>query len=109
MADQWGDPNAREGTSKIEKLIEDAAREGVDFVVKEGWKVLNRPIGSAPINPEQEYGDWTMGKDAPDYWLKMLEEAKDRGLSEDLAKLALLEHDHRMQRRGMGDGTTTID
>lgn len=97
--ERWGDLNAGDATSDWELMVEDSAQRTAEFVINEGWKSMNRPIGSVPISPEQELADWVAGKEDVNYWQTMLEEAKQRGLGDIQAELAVREHDLKQQRR----------
>ena len=67
MPDDFGTPNAQDATSQHEKTVQEAAEyaASLDKAVKED--VLNRPLGSVKVTPEQRKQEWELMKDNPEH------------------------------------------
>ena len=64
---KFGEPDARDATSQHEKTVQEAAEyaASLDKAVKED--LLNRPLGSVKVPPEQRKQEWELMKDNPEH------------------------------------------
>ncbi len=67
MPDEFGTPDARDATSMSEKTVQEAAEyaASLDQAVKED--LLNRPLGSVKVSPEQRKQEWALMVDNPEH------------------------------------------
>ena len=72
----FGTPEARDATSMHEKTVQEAAEyaASLDKAVKED--LLNRPLGSAKVSPEQRKQEWELMKDNPEHLAQYLVDNK---------------------------------
>ncbi len=65
--DDFGTPEARDATSMHEKTVQEAGEyaASLDKAVKED--ILNRPLGSVKVTPEQRKQEWILMKDNPEH------------------------------------------
>ncbi len=64
MPDEFGTPEARDATAMHEKTVQEAAEyaASLDQAVKED--LLNRPLGSVKVTPEQRKQEWEINLQA---------------------------------------------
>ncbi len=67
MPDEFGTPNARDATSMHERTVMEAGQYAADLdqAVKED--LLNRPLGSVKVSPEQRRQEWELMRDNPEH------------------------------------------
>ena len=67
MADEFGTPKARDATSMHERTVMEAGQYAADLdkAVKED--LLNRPLGSVTVSPDQRKQEWELMKDNPEH------------------------------------------
>ncbi len=72
----FGIPDARDATSQHEKTVMEAAEyiADLDRAVKDD--ILNRPLGSVKVSPEQRKQEWELMKDNPEHLAKFLVDNK---------------------------------
>ncbi len=64
---KFGEPDARDATSMHEKTVQEAGQyaASLDEAVKED--ILNRPLGSIKVSPEQREQEWALMVDNPEH------------------------------------------
>ena len=67
MSDDFGTPNARDATSMHEKTVMEAGQYAaeLDKAVKED--ILNRPLGSVKVSPEQRREEYALMRENPEH------------------------------------------
>ncbi len=67
MPDEFGTPKARDATSMHERTVMEAGQYAADLdkAVKED--LLNRPLGSVTVSPEQRRQEFELMKDNPEH------------------------------------------
>ena len=67
MPDEFGTPGANDATSQHEKTVREAGQYAADLdkAVKED--VLNRPLGSVKVSPEQRKQEYELMRDNPQH------------------------------------------
>lgn len=60
MPDKFGAPDAHDATSQHEKTVQEAGEyaASLDQAVKDD--ILNRPLGSVKVSPQDERSEWAM-------------------------------------------------
>ena len=76
MPDDFGTPNAQDATSQHEKTVQEAAEyaASLDKAVKED--LLNRPLGSVKVSPDQRKQEYTLMRDNPEHLAQFLVDNK---------------------------------
>ena len=67
MPDDFGSPKTRDATSQHEKTVQEAAEyaASLDDAVKED--ILNRPLGSVKVAPQDRQSEYEMMRDNPEH------------------------------------------
>ena len=67
MSDDFGTPNAQDATSMHEKTVMEAGQYAaeLDKAVKED--ILNRPLGSVKVSPEQRREEYALMRENPEH------------------------------------------
>jgi len=76
MPDDFGTPKARDATSMHERTVMEAGQYAADLdrAVKED--LLNRPLGSVKVTPEQQRQEWELMKDNPEHLAQFFTDQK---------------------------------
>ncbi len=67
MADDFGTPSANDATSMHEKTVREAGQYAADLDTAVKDDILNRPLGSVKVTPEQRRQEWEAMKDNPEH------------------------------------------
>jgi hypothetical protein len=67
VPNEFGTPEAKDATAQHEKTVREAAEyaAGLDKAVKED--VLNRPLGSVKVSPEQRRQEYDLMRENPEH------------------------------------------
>ena len=76
MPDEFGTPEARDATAMHEKTVQEAGEyaASLDKAVKED--LLNRPLGSVKVTPEQRKQEYALMRDNPEHLAQYLQDNK---------------------------------
>jgi hypothetical protein len=67
MPDEFGTPKARDATAMHERTVMEAGQYAADLDKDVKDDLLNRPLGSVKVTPEQQRQEWELMKDNPEH------------------------------------------
>lgn len=93
--DKFGTPENIDPTAQWEKDIAAAFEESKAMAEKVMPQLINRPIGSVPIAPEDQMSDYVM-RDPNTYWQERFDRLVPM-MGKEKAMIELLKHDSQMR------------
>ena len=67
MVGEFGTPDANDATAMHEKTVREAAEYAADLDEAVKDDILNRPLGSVNVSPEQRRQEWELMRDNPEH------------------------------------------